>query len=58
MTAPAVQLDWRNGIHWSRRRAKCRVCKRPTNLRDDKGRPSHKVCAEQLLARLAERVAS
>lgn len=38
-------LDWRNGH--TGRVDKCRHCGGWTNLRDDQGKPSHKVCAER-----------
>lgn len=38
-------LDWRR--HTIGRAAKCRLCGRLALLRDDRGRPCHKVCAEQ-----------
>lgn len=44
-----VCLDWRDAKHWSRQSASCVHCGRPTNLRDDAGRASHKICAERLL---------
>ena len=40
-------LDWRNHHHWGARVAKCRVCTKQTRLRDDKGNPAHKTCAEE-----------
>ena len=43
-------LDWRTGGHWSPRLAACRDCGGKTNLRDDYGRPRHKLCAEHDLA--------
>jgi hypothetical protein len=44
----AVVLDWRDArLHWAPKLARCRRCKNGrTHLRDDDGRPSHKVCAE------------
>lgn len=53
-------LDWSNGPHWSFREAlPCRYdCGgQPTNLRDSKGKPAHKVCAEQALAARAAEAA-
>lgn len=47
-----VVLDWRRhklGI----RRAACRLCRRKTWLRDEVGKPCHKVCAEQAIERAA-----
>lgn len=44
---PSGVLDWSDSKrHWGPRRRPCRYCKGPTNLRDEEGRPSHKVCAE------------
>ncbi|MFJ2868824.1 bifunctional DNA primase/polymerase [Kitasatospora sp. NPDC087314] len=44
--APA--LDWRDASHFDRTGDRpCRWCGRPTPLRDEQRRPSHKVCAEQ-----------
>jgi len=45
-----IRLDWSGFEHWSHRRAACVHCGRPTRLRDAGDRPSHKVCAEQLIA--------
>jgi hypothetical protein len=43
-------LDWSNPVrHWSWDPAACRYCGRLTHLRDSKGSPAHKVCAEQAL---------
>lgn len=42
-------LDWRSG-HWSGVERPCRYCKKPTPLKDSKGKAAHKVCAEQALA--------
>ena len=39
-------LDWFSGQHFGRRPEPCRHCQRPAGLRDDDGRPAHKVCAE------------
>ncbi|WP_199823409.1 hypothetical protein [Streptomyces sp. NRRL WC-3742] len=44
-------LDWRDSKHWAPKPAPCGVCDRPTNLRSDRGKPVHKVCAEQWLNR-------
>lgn len=48
---PGQLLDWRDSKHWSWDQAPCRYCDKPTNLRDSKGSPAHKVCAEDALAR-------
>lgn len=39
-------LNWRHSSHISSRKGRCRLCNMPTLLRDDRGRPCHKVCAE------------
>jgi hypothetical protein len=39
-------LDWHSAEHWSFEPQLCRHCRRATNLLDDQGEPSHKVCAE------------
>jgi hypothetical protein len=44
-------LDWRDSSHYSAIDAACRYCGGPTRLRDEVGRPAHKVCAEAQLAR-------
>lgn len=51
MSAPL--LDWRDPKHWSWAARSCRYCGEPTNLRDSKGKPAHKVHAEQALAQQA-----
>lgn len=40
-------LDWRDRSHWATKAGSCIHCGAPTHLRDDKKKPSHKVCAEQ-----------
>ena len=40
-------LDWRDASHWATRPGRCRHCGGATQLLDDDGRYSHKVCAEQ-----------
>ncbi|MFE4796163.1 hypothetical protein ACFRFL_13865 [Streptomyces sp. NPDC056708] len=47
-------LDWKSSDHWSPRERPCRCCERPTHLRDVKGRPAHKVCAEAELAEVVK----
>ncbi|MFE0460491.1 bifunctional DNA primase/polymerase [Kitasatospora sp. NPDC058965] len=43
-------LDWRDAKHFDPYRdLPCRWCGKPTPLRDEQRRPSHKVCAEQHL---------
>lgn len=48
-------LNWRNSdAHWSSYAQPCRYgCGFYTNLRDSKGRPAHKVCAEAAIERQA-----
>lgn len=52
-------LDWTGPGHWSGRAAPCRYqCGGlPTQLRDSKGKPAHKVCAEAAIARQIEEYA-
>lgn len=60
MSGPEVEpplLDWRDSSHWSETARPCRYCSKPTNLRDSKRKPSHKVCAEHAIARQAEEAA-
>jgi hypothetical protein len=38
--------DWRDSQHWAQTPKPCRFCRKPTHIRDDYGRPTHKVCAE------------
>lgn len=45
-------LNWANpAAHWRREPKPCRYCGRNTHLRDSKGSPAHKVCAELALDR-------
>jgi hypothetical protein len=53
---PAL-LDWRAAEHWSTAPRPCRYCAQPTNLRDSKRSPAHKVCAETALATQAAEAA-
>jgi hypothetical protein len=46
-------LDWTSSEHWAHDERPCRHCGRPTHLRDDKGFPANKVCAEAALLRIA-----
>ncbi|MFC1416514.1 hypothetical protein [Streptacidiphilus cavernicola] len=39
-------LNWRDSKHWSDTPAPCVLCDKPTNLRSDRAKPVHKVCAE------------
>lgn len=47
---PGQLLDWTDSSHWSVRELPCRYCGFPTNLRDSRMKPAHKVCAEEALA--------
>ncbi|MFD3844786.1 hypothetical protein ACFWVB_02700 [Streptomyces microflavus] len=49
-----VLLDWSGSGHWEARDLPCRYCSQPTHLRDDRGRPADKVCAELALAEVAQ----
>jgi hypothetical protein len=42
-------LNWRAPWHWGRVELPCRYCGGDTPLRDTKGHPAHKVCAEKAL---------
>ncbi len=47
MTAVAL-LDWRSPEHFDHSGDKpCVICTKPTPLRSDRGKPVHKVCAEE-----------
>lgn len=46
-------LDWRDPRHWSRAVKPCRYCGQDTHLRDSKGKPADKVCAEKAIAQQA-----
>jgi len=48
---PTELLDWGHPSHWSRDQLPCRYCRKPTNLRDSRKKPAHKVCAEEAIAR-------
>lgn len=52
-----IVLDWRNPDHWAWTEKPCRYCQRPTHLRDSKGAPAHKVCAEAAIATQAAEAA-
>lgn len=47
---PGGLLNWTHPDHWSWTEKPCRYCGFPTNLRDSKRAPAHKVCAEDALA--------
>ncbi|MFF5128200.1 hypothetical protein ACFY41_14920 [Streptomyces syringium] len=41
-------LDWRDASHFDHTGDKpCVICTKPTPLRSDRGKPVHKVCAEE-----------
>ncbi|MCP9988087.1 hypothetical protein LUX01_16760 [Streptomyces sudanensis] len=47
MTTMAL-LNWRSANHYDHTGDQpCVICTRPTPLRSDRGKPVHKVCAEQ-----------
>lgn len=51
-------LNWRSmALHWSSQAKQCRYCGGATFLRDSKGAPAHKVCAEAALERQAAEAA-
>ena len=54
---PGGLLDWRDQTHWSWTEKPCRYCGFPTNLRDSKRSPAHKVCAEEAVAIQAQEAA-
>ncbi|NUR64377.1 MAG: hypothetical protein HOQ47_01340 [Streptomyces sp.] len=54
---PGTLLDWRSSSHWSWEQLPCRYCGVDTNLRDSKGKPAHKTCAEDALATQAAEAA-
>ncbi|MFJ6014529.1 hypothetical protein [Streptomyces sp. NPDC092952] len=47
-------LNWGSSAHWDSRARPCRYCGRPTHLRDSKGAPADKVCAEDALADIGD----
>ena len=50
-----VTLDWRDPEHWNGGRQRpCRLCGKLTFLLDTAGRPAHKVCVEEAVAKMAE----
>lgn len=55
---PGTLLDWRDSNHWSERQLPCRYCGFPTNLRDSRMKPAHKVCAETALTTQAAETAA
>jgi hypothetical protein len=50
-------LDWRSPDHWSWTEKPCRYCDKPTQMRDSKHKPAHKLCAERALAQQAAEAA-
>lgn len=61
-TRPAAPAPTVRSLDWSRhqvgkRSGKCRLCGRPALMRDELGKPCHKVCAEVALARSAVQAA-
>jgi hypothetical protein len=52
-TGPSGLLDWTDSRHWSRELKPCRYCGRPTHLRDSRGKPAEKTCAEEALRQQA-----
>jgi hypothetical protein len=50
---PSGLLDWRDSSHWSDTQKPCRYCGRPTNLRDSRGKPAEKICAEEAIRQQA-----
>lgn len=58
MTAEPPLLDWRSSRHWAPDSRPCRYCAKPTQLRDSRRSPAHKVCAERALAVQAAEAAS
>lgn len=56
---PSGVLDWSGNGHWGSTPRPCRYqCGgSPTRLRDSKGRPAHKVCAEAAIVRQAQEYA-
>lgn len=47
-------LNWHEAHHWGGNARPCIECGEPALLRDDRGRPAHKVCVEAVLAEMAE----
>ncbi|MFE0137659.1 hypothetical protein ACFWY6_39800 [Streptomyces sp. NPDC059037] len=55
---PGELLDWRESSHWDYGDPlPCRYCGSPTHLRDSKGKPADKVCAEAAVAQQAAEAA-
>jgi hypothetical protein len=51
-------LDWRDSSHWDYAGPQpCRYCAEPTQMRDSKYKPAHKLCAEYALAQQAAEAA-
>lgn len=55
---PGALLNWNDSRHWDYTGPQpCRYCGQPTQLRDSKGNPAHKVHAEDALAQQAAEAA-
>ncbi|MFY1669516.1 hypothetical protein ACN27G_06110 [Plantactinospora sp. WMMB334] len=53
-----VHLDWsRPPYRWDQQARPCRLCGKGAHMRDEHGRPCHKVCAEQAATTRAARAA-
>lgn len=52
-----IVLDWSGREHSSSTAKQCRYCPGLTYLRDSKGKPAHKVCAENALMQQAAEAA-
>lgn len=48
---PVGLLNWHDSKHWDPAPAPCVLCEKPTNLRSNRNKPVHKVCAEDWLDR-------
>lgn len=53
-----VTFDWHRGWHWIDLDLLCQFCHESTHLRDPKGRPAHKVCAEDAYEKRLRREAA
>lgn len=51
---PFGLLDWTDSRHYSHEARLCRYCGSPTHLRDEKGAPADKVCAERVYAEVLQ----
>lgn len=51
-------LDWRDSSHWDYSGPQpCRYCEEPTQMRDSRFKPAHKLCAKKALAQQAAEAA-